>query len=247
VAAPGAFIQVRTMTNDVTYVSGTSFSSPYAAGLLAMWLQYKQNEAAAAGVKLDPATVSQEVALRGLVATAKGVKDPLKPAFLEPVARMGAGMIQAKAFLVNKARLEPMMVQLPSALTAPHTVSITVAWEGGPADRALPPTWDLHHAPSVSMTLNDGWYGTSAIRREYVAANVYFGDDTVVLDPRRGNVTFKVRTAALPCFRLGNAAPRSATPTPTRRPTSLCAHTHTHTHARTHTHTHKHTHTRNHR
>jgi hypothetical protein len=32
VAAPGAYIQVKTMTNDATYVSGTSFSSPYTAG-----------------------------------------------------------------------------------------------------------------------------------------------------------------------------------------------------------------------
>ena len=34
------------------------------AGLLAMWLQYKQRRAAAAGVRLNPATVSQEAALQ---------------------------------------------------------------------------------------------------------------------------------------------------------------------------------------
>lgn len=56
-----------------------------------MWLQHKQKMAALANVRLDPATVSHDTALRGLVATAKGVKDPLKPTFLEPVARMGAG------------------------------------------------------------------------------------------------------------------------------------------------------------
>lgn len=39
VAAPGAYIQVKTMTDEATYVSGTSFSSPYTAGLIAMWLQ----------------------------------------------------------------------------------------------------------------------------------------------------------------------------------------------------------------
>lgn len=32
VAAPGAYIQVKTMTDEATYVSGTSFSSPYTAG-----------------------------------------------------------------------------------------------------------------------------------------------------------------------------------------------------------------------
>jgi hypothetical protein len=93
VAAPGAYIQVKTMTDEATYVSGTSFSSPYTAGLIAMWLQHKQKEAALANVRLDAASVSQDAALRGLVATAKGVKDPLKPTFLEPVARMGAGVL----------------------------------------------------------------------------------------------------------------------------------------------------------
>lgn len=56
-----------------------------------MYVQHKQKQAALANARLEPATVSQEAALRGLVATAKGVKDPLKPTFLEPVARMGAG------------------------------------------------------------------------------------------------------------------------------------------------------------
>ena len=50
-----------------------------------------RQEAALANVRLDPATVSHDTALRGLVSTAKGVKDPLKTSFLEPVARMGAG------------------------------------------------------------------------------------------------------------------------------------------------------------
>lgn len=42
VAAPGAYINVKTMTDDSTYVSGTSFSSPYTAGLIAMWLQVRR-------------------------------------------------------------------------------------------------------------------------------------------------------------------------------------------------------------
>jgi hypothetical protein len=56
-----------------------------------MWLQHKQKQAALAKVQLDPASVNQAAAMRHLVSTAKGVKDPLKPTFLEPVARMGAG------------------------------------------------------------------------------------------------------------------------------------------------------------
>lgn len=60
-------------------------------------LQHKQKQAAVAAVRLNASTVSQDAALKGLVATAKGVRDPLKPTFLEPVARMGAGGLWATA------------------------------------------------------------------------------------------------------------------------------------------------------
>jgi hypothetical protein len=247
VAAPGAFIQVKTMANEVTYVSGTSFSSPYTAGLLAMWRQYKAKQAAAQRRALAPREVDQDAALRNLVATARGVADPLTPGFYEPVARMGAGeapgrclvvraggcpwldalrtltclapdapphththahihtraragLVQAQSFLLNRVRLEPMMLQLPSALAGPHTTNVTLVWEGGPEDGSEPLTWDLQHTPSVAMTLNDGWYGTSAISREALAANVYFHSDSVTLDPagkRGARATFTV-TFSLP-------------------------------------------------
>ena len=43
------------------------------------------------------------------------------------------------------------------------------------------------------LLLQDGWYGTSAIKREYLAANVYFDRDTLVLDTNKAKqVTFSV-------------------------------------------------------
>jgi hypothetical protein len=60
-------------------------------------------------------------------------------------------MIQAHAFLINKAQLEPMMVQLPSNLHAPFRTNITLSWAGTP--EAHPVAFELVHAPSVSMTL----------------------------------------------------------------------------------------------
>jgi hypothetical protein len=43
------------------------------------------------------------------------------------------------------------------------------------------------------LLLQDGWYGTSAIKREYLAANVYFDRDTLVLDTHKAKqVTFSV-------------------------------------------------------
>lgn len=91
VSAPGAFINVKTMYGKMTRASGTSFASPYVAGVLALWLQHQHAHAAAAGKPLAPGTVRQEAVLRALVATAKGVPDASNARFLEPVAKMGAG------------------------------------------------------------------------------------------------------------------------------------------------------------
>lgn len=60
-------------------------------------------------------------------------------------------MIQAHAFLTNKAQLSPVMVQLPSNIHAPHTANITLTWAGSPEGR--PVAYELVHSPSVSMTL----------------------------------------------------------------------------------------------
>lgn len=67
------------------------------------------------------------------------------------------GMIQAHAFLTNKAQLSPMMVQLPSNIHAPHTANITLTWAGSPEGR--PVAYELVHSPSVSMTLQVGGCG----------------------------------------------------------------------------------------
>jgi len=111
---------------------------------------------------------------------------------MRPVTPVRAGMIQAQAFMMNKARLDPLMVQLPSALHTSYTTNITLSWSGTPESR--PVAFDLVHAPAVSMTLQDGWYGTTALKREYLSANVYFDRDTLVLDTSKAkSVTFKVR------------------------------------------------------
>jgi hypothetical protein len=60
-------------------------------------------------------------------------------------------MIQAHAFLTNKAQLTPTMVQLPSNLHTAYTTDITLSWSGTPEGQ--PVAYELYHAPSVSMTL----------------------------------------------------------------------------------------------
>lgn len=79
------------MDGSKDFASGTSFAAPYTAGIVAMWLQHKQQLASKEGVPLDTDETSNDAALRGLVATAQGVQDESDSEYLEPVARMGAG------------------------------------------------------------------------------------------------------------------------------------------------------------
>jgi hypothetical protein len=76
--------------------AGTSFAAPYTAGVIALWLQQRQQQAADAGVSLDAASVSHDAVLRGLVSTARGVPDRDNKDFLESVALMGAGKGQGR-------------------------------------------------------------------------------------------------------------------------------------------------------
>jgi hypothetical protein len=97
VSAPGAYITVRTQENSTTRSSGTSFSSPYISGSLAIWLQQQREAAATGGSSASPLlhswTTSQDTALRALVATAAAVPDADKGSFLEPLAKVGAGEV----------------------------------------------------------------------------------------------------------------------------------------------------------
>jgi subtilisin family serine protease len=105
VAAPGAYINVETMHGSSYRASGTSFSSPYIAGVLALWLQAHQQQAARSGRPMSATETNQAAAIRGLVATAKGVKSSGNEQFLEPVAKLGAGRT-----CIRKARMQGCFV-----------------------------------------------------------------------------------------------------------------------------------------
>jgi subtilisin family serine protease len=82
--------------------SGTSFSSPYIAGVLALWLQAHQQQAARSGKPLSAHETNQAAAIRGLVSTAKGVKSSGDEQYLEPVAKLGAGEIRTQHILYSE-------------------------------------------------------------------------------------------------------------------------------------------------
>lgn len=105
VAAPGTNIRVLTRGGSATTASGTSLASPYVAGALALWLQQKRATAAAAGSTLPALSVNQDAAIRGLVTTARPIPDPDNAAFLEPVAKVGAGA--CRRMWLQACRLPP--------------------------------------------------------------------------------------------------------------------------------------------
>jgi subtilisin family serine protease len=79
------------MYGSAYQASGTSFSSPYIAGVLALWLQAHQQQAERSKKPITALETNQAAAIRGLVSTAKGVRNADNRQFLEPVAKLGAG------------------------------------------------------------------------------------------------------------------------------------------------------------
>eukprot|EP00775_Hariotina_reticulata_P014225 gene14225-14369_t len=206
VSAPGAFVRVRTQDGYSTRVSGTSFSAPYISGCLALWLQQQQQAASVAGLELDPKTVDQQAAMSGLVATAQPVPDSDRAGFVEPVAKVGAGVLQVDALMDNKLSLSPMMIQLPSALNATYTANVTIKWLGTPHP-AGSVTYEAAHLPAAAITVDNGWYGTdAAISKVYAAAIVKVSPERVVVQTTARRPVVKVQvTFKLPAVLTSRA------------------------------------------
>jgi len=73
-----------------------------------------------------------------------------------------------------------MMIELPSKLRSAFSSKIRVTWNGPPHPNGVV-SYDIQHQPAMSMTLDDGWYGSSAgINKIYLAASVRF--DKAIFD-----------------------------------------------------------------
>lgn len=97
------YITFYVKQGDRYYSSGTSFAAPYVSAIVALWLQNKQLQAKASGVKIKSESINQDSVLRGLVATAAPIPDVWRPDssdFLEPVARCGGGQCYCVMLLV---------------------------------------------------------------------------------------------------------------------------------------------------
>ncbi|WIA23997.1 hypothetical protein OEZ85_013624 [Tetradesmus obliquus] len=158
ICAPGSYIKAYSKSGSITSVSGTSFSCPFMAGVLALWRQGKQQEAKAAGRALRPAELNQASALRAIVSTADMVRSQT-PGLVEPIARCGGGVIQADALLDNQINVDPMMIQLSSNLRRPWVTAVRLTWTGA-APLANDVTFEVKHVPAYSLDITNNWYGT---------------------------------------------------------------------------------------
>ncbi|KAF6250541.1 peptidase S8/S53 domain-containing protein [Scenedesmus sp. NREL 46B-D3] len=160
ICAPGATLAAYSRAGRVDRVSGTSFSCPYVSGILALWRQGKQRQAQTARRALRPSDLSQAAALGALVSTAAMVKT-LTPYVVEPVARCGAGVVQADALLANQISIEPTMLQPPSNLRRHWVAAVRLTWTGA-APVPVTMTYEVTHVPAYSLDITGSGSRTAA-------------------------------------------------------------------------------------
>jgi minor extracellular serine protease Vpr len=117
--APGGLIYSTYPLENGGYatLSGTSMSAPHVAGAVAMLLEARPDTRAA-----DVRDLLQN--------TAKPRPSPLSAAFLDAVARQGAGMIDIVAAVNTKVHVSPGKLSLGESEAGPHAVSLTVSNSG---------------------------------------------------------------------------------------------------------------------
>eukprot|EP00775_Hariotina_reticulata_P014226 gene14226-14370_t len=135
VAAPGANLRIVQANGAVDFRDGTSYASPYIAGCMALWLQHKQQQAAASGQPLELSNVNQDAAMKAIIAGSGAIEDLLQGnIWRQPIPRMGAG---------------------------PFTTNFSVTWTGPPNPTRELVVYDAVHEPSTALDISNGWYKTS--------------------------------------------------------------------------------------
>lgn len=101
-----------------------------------------------------------------------------------------AGVIQADAFISNQLHVAPLMMTLPSEIRQPTNVTLQLQWQGQPLNTTtFMAVYDIEHVPAVSITLNNGWYGTNAsIQYVYRAAQMVPSMSAVAINTKTHEV-----------------------------------------------------------
>ncbi|KAF8069702.1 subtilisin-like serine protease [Scenedesmus sp. PABB004] len=191
VSAPGSYVPVITMWGGPYRASGTSFASPYIAGVLALGLQ--------AARLSPPARLRQAGALQALVSTAAGVPTRARSDVEEPVAKVGAGVVQVDAFLANPVAVTPTSLALPSALDSPFTARLRLRWAGPARGRGGTVAYRLAFAPGAATGVANGWFGSDAsIAYDWAAPQAAFEPPVISLNATPGATAEAQVTFTLP-------------------------------------------------
>jgi minor extracellular serine protease Vpr len=176
IGAPGGFIRSTYPLEQGRYaiVSGTSMSSPHAAGASALLLQARPN------------TPSQIV--RTIFQNSADPKPAVSSASnLEPVHRQGAGMLDTDDAILATTKIEPGKLSLGESAGGPATRTLSLENKGPSAV-----TFDLSHAPALSTS---GGTFTPATNTGF--ATVAFAQPSVTV-PAGGSATIGVTISANP-------------------------------------------------
>jgi hypothetical protein len=186
IACPGS---LYSSLPNATYQTwpGTSMSSPYMAGVLALWKQHMQSNLRIS----QPPSGWISAAFTAFKNTAKPIKYG-NSSLVWPPAKVGAGMVQAFSGIVTNVTITPSeLLMKTEGVHQQFTLSVTnTGWSDI--------SYTLGHQPAVTLLLTKSWYNQAYDVAAPTA--VATGVERVVKVPARSTKLVKVRAAGLPCM-----------------------------------------------
>ncbi|WIA08192.1 hypothetical protein OEZ85_007645 [Tetradesmus obliquus] len=177
IAAPGSLYSSLPNSTYQTW-PGTSMSSPYMAGVLALWKQHMHN------LEIEqPPGGWINAAFTAFKNTAKPIKYG-NSSLVWPPAKVGAGMVQAFSGIVTNVTVTPAELLMKTDGTHQQfTLSVTNAgWSDA--------SYTLGHQPAVTLLLTKSWYNQAFDAAAPTA--VATGVERVVKVPARSTKVVKV-------------------------------------------------------
>ncbi|WIA35656.1 hypothetical protein OEZ86_004068 [Tetradesmus obliquus] len=138
IAAPGSSVHTASSGDAYADVDGTSYSAPFVSDVAGL---------------LGKKAPQQQAAYAAFVSTAKPIAWSKGKGWAQPVARVGAGLIQVDAAIENPTRTEPTHLLLRSNQRS-QTLTLSLTNAGV----SYPITYKLDHQPAAAVSLKDTWF-----------------------------------------------------------------------------------------